>query len=370
MQVYGYGAQEEAGKLNLVVFNREKPNETEIEFKITHCGVCHSDVHSVDNDWGGGSYPCVPGHEVVGEVTSVGSKVKNFKKGDRIGVGCMIDSCRECEKCEDDLENYCQGPLGPTLTYGGAPMSDKIRTYGGYSTHLVVPEDFAIQVPDSLPSEYVGPILCAGITVYSPMKHWGLEKGKVLGVSGIGGLGHMAIKLGKALDAEVIAFTRSEDKVDQISEMGADRVVVTSDEDAMKDVRGKIDLMIDTIPVPHGLDERLPLMKPDSAMVIVGNLEKIPEFKSGPMVFNRISISGSLIGGIKETQEVIDLCAKYEIKPSIKSIKIGDINDTFDELRNGKSSNYRHVIDMDSLHSLGSDKLDGADSIADPVRHE
>ncbi|MBD63722.1 MAG: hydroxyacid dehydrogenase [Halobacteriovoraceae bacterium] len=367
MEVFGYGALKSGEKLKLVKFNRESARENEIEFELSHCGICHSDLHFAHNDWGMTEYPCVPGHELSGKVTNVGDKVSKFKVGDRIGVGCIIDSCGECDMCKKDLENYCKGPRGATMTYGGTMGESEINTYGGYSTHFVVKEDFAITIPDKLESEYVGPILCAGITVYSPMKNWELQKGQTLGVAGIGGLGHMAIKIGKALGAEVVALTRSEDKKDKILEMGADKVIITKNDEEMEKAAQSIDLMINTIPVAHDISPYIPLMKHDGNIVIVGNLEKIPEFESGPLVFNRISIAGSLIGGIKETQEVIDLCAKHDIRPEIKKVKANEINDVFSELKEGSSSNYRHVIEIDSLKEEGKNK--DAEEIKAPLRY-
>ena len=367
MEVFGYGALEEGGELKPVKFERKDSKDFEVEVKITNCGVCHSDVHHICNDWGGTDYPTVPGHEIVGEVLKVGSKVDKFKEGDRIGVGCMIDSCGECEMCKNDLENYCQGDVGCTLTYGGTQGESDVTTYGGYSSKIVVKESFGITIPKKIESKYVGPIMCAGITVYSPMKKWNLKEGKTLGVVGIGGLGHMAVKLGKALGAEVVAFTRSEDSKDEILEMGADKVVISENEEEMKKAASSIDLMINTIPVPHDISDYLPLMKTDSTIVIVGNLEKMPEFATAPMVFNRISISGSLIGGIKETQEVMDLCAKHDIRPEIKEIEIGDLNDVIQKLKDGESDNYRHVIDMNSLESIMNDE--NVEEIAAPKRY-
>lgn len=355
METTGFGAIEEGGKLQFVKFKRESAKDFEVELDISHCGVCHSDVHNIENDWGNTDYPTVPGHEIVGKVTKIGSKVEKFKVGDRIGIGCMIDSCGECEMCQNNLENYCQGDLGCTLTYGSTQEESDVKTYGGYSTNLIVQEKFGITIPDKLDSKYVGPIMCAGITVYSPMKKWNLKDGQTLGVVGIGGLGHMAIKLGKALGAKVVAFTRDGENRDKIKDLGADKVVVSENSDEMKDAAGSIDLMINTIPVAHDITDYIPLMKTDSTIVIVGNLEKISEFATAPMIFNRISIAGSLIGGIEETQEVIDLCAKHDIKPNIKEIKMDEINDVISELKNGEGGNLRHVIDMDSLRNFAKE---------------
>ncbi|ADM10233.1 alcohol dehydrogenase [Parvularcula bermudensis HTCC2503] len=368
MKVFGYGTEAADKDLVSVVFERKDPRAGEIAFKVTYCGVCHSDLHQVRNDWRNTTYPCVPGHEVVGEVTAVGDGVTRFAVGDVIGVGCMVNSCLDCEKCDAGVENYCQGPKGFTATYNGPAKARGENTYGGYTSHFVVREEFAITVPNGYDPRYVGPVLCAGITVYSPMKHWGLEAGKTLGVVGVGGLGHMAIKLGKALGARVVALTRSEGKTDEILKMGADEVVISSDKEQMKSARQSLDLMINTIPVPHDINPYVGLMKSDSTIVIVGNLTNFENVVPGPLVFNRIGIAGSLIGGIKETQEVLDLCAEHDITPSIKMVKMQDINDVLSTLEEGNDGDFRHVIDMQSLHEATDHLERTAATIPDPYR--
>jgi uncharacterized zinc-type alcohol dehydrogenase-like protein len=370
MKVYGYAALNSDKDLAPVVFERTDPREGEVAFDVIYCGVCHSDLHQIKNDWDNTQYPCVPGHEVVGKVTAVGEGVEKFKEGDLVGVGCMVNSCLDCEPCNNNVENYCQGPKSCTLTYNGPKNPDGTNSYGGYTTKMVVREEFCLTIPDNLDAKYVGPIMCAGITVYSPMRHWNLEKDKTLGVAGIGGLGHMAIKLGKALGAKVVAFTRSEDKRDEILEMGADKVVISENDDEMKEAAQSLDLLINTIPVPHNIEPYIGLMKTDSTIVVVGNMIKFPEFSPGPLVFNRIGISGSLIGGIKETQEVIDLCAEYDIKPSVKMIEIDEINDVMQTLEDGNDSDFRHVIDMQSLHNKVNDLEREAKEIDTPTRGE
>lgn len=368
MKVYGYGAEAADKNLAPVEFDRKDVRTGEIAFKVTYCGVCHSDLHQVRNDWKNTIYPCVPGHEIVGEVIEVGDGVKKFKKGDPIAVGCMVNSCMECDKCKEGSENYCEGPNGFTATYNGKLIPDGSNTYGGYSTHLVVREEFCLEVPEGYHSKYVGPVMCAGITVYSPMKHWNLKKGQNLGVVGIGGLGHMAIKLGKALGAKVTAFTRSESKKDEIVAMGADNVVISTNDKEMKEAAQSLDLMINTIPIPHDLNPYVRLMKKDSTIVIVGNLQNFPDVIPGPLVMNRISISGSLIGGIEETQEVLDLCAKHDITPNIKMVDIDEINDVMKTLEEGNDGDFRHVIDMQSLHKKVDQLSDKALKINDPDR--
>ncbi|NJC27073.1 NAD(P)-dependent alcohol dehydrogenase [Neolewinella antarctica] len=371
MKVHGYGATAAKKDLVPVTFERPDPQAGEIGFKVTHCGVCHSDVHQVNDDWGNTVFPSVPGHEIIGRVTSVGAGVTKFKVGDHIGVGCMVNSCQTCEHCQSDEEQYCIGPKGATLTYNGPTKPDGTNTYGGYTTHMVVREEFAITIPAGLEPEYGGPIMCAGVTTYSPMKHWNLQKGQTLGVAGIGGLGHMAVQLGRALGAKVIAFTGHESKRADILKLGADEVVVTSDEDAMTEHAMSVDLMINTIPYPFDPAPFISVMKKNSTIVIVGNFISIPEFVPADLVFNRIQIAGSLIGGVKDTQEVVDLCAKHGIRPQIKMIKMEEINEVMATLKeNSADHEFRHVIDMESMHAQVDGGKAKAESIEQPVRGE
>ena len=370
MKVYGFGTKGADKKLEPVSFERVDPREGEVHFKVTHCGICHSDLHQARNDWGNTNYPCVPGHEIVGVVTAVGDGVTKFKPGDHVGVGCMVNSCQECEPCKDGLEQYCEGPKSCTLTYNGPKKPDGTNSYGGYSTEMVVREEFVLRIPDSMNPEDAGPIMCAGITVYAPMVHWELKEGQSLGVVGIGGLGHMAISIGKALGAKVTAFTRSADKRDEILKMGADKVVISTDDEQMKQAAQSQDMLINTIPVPHDIAPYLEVMKPNSQVVVVGNMISFPEFSPGPLVFNRISLSGSLIGGIQETQDVLDLCAKHNIKPHVKLVGVNDVNDVFDALENGNDGDFRHVIDMDTLREHEAVKNESAENLEAPVRGE
>jgi len=367
MKAFGYGTQAQDNKLEPVSFERRDPQQGEVAFKVTYCGVCHSDLHQVKDDWGNTIYPCVPGHEVVGIVTAVGKGVTQFKAGDNVGVGCMIDSCQACPACEDNLENFCTGPKSCTLTYNGTKNPDGTNTYGGYSTQMCVREKFVLKIPEKLDPRYAGPIMCAGITVYSPMKRYDLKKGQHLGVVGIGGLGHMAVQLGKALGAQVTAFTHSEGNKDRILELGADKVVISSNEQEMESAAQSLDLLIDTIPVAHDIAPYLALMKPRSTLVNVGNMIKFDEFSPAPMVFHGIQFAGSLIGGIQETQEVLDLCAKHDIKPQIKMIDIDELNQTFDELAEGTQGSFRHVIDMETLRNHSKVQDDSAKSIKTPA---
>lgn len=370
MKIFGFGAQSAEAKLAPVTFERKDPRTGEVAIKITHCGICHSDLHQVRNDWDNTTYPCVPGHEISGVVTAVGEGVSKFKEGDRVGVGCMINSCQVCEPCERGEENYCDGPIGFTLTYNGTTKPSDIKTYGGYTTDIVVREEFVLRVPDAIKSEIVGPILCAGITVYAPMKHWKLKEGQRLGVAGIGGLGHMAIKIGKALGAEVVAFTRSPEKKDDILKMGADEVIISTDDEQMKSAAQSLHMLINTIPVPHDIAPYIALMRSDSALIVVGNLISIPEFSPASLVFQRITLAGSLIGGIADTQEVLDLCAEHNISPEIKMIGIDEINDVFDTLANGGDGEFRHVINMETLRNHEAVKNNEAKEIPSPDRGE
>lgn len=348
MEVHGYGAADAAADLAPVMFDRSEPRAGEVAIEIVYCGVCHSDLHQVRDDWGNTNYPCVPGHEIVGRVTATGEGVSGFVAGDLVGVGCMVNSCRTCSACERGDEQYCSGPKSCTLTYNGPKMPDGTNTYGGYSDAIVVHEEFVIRIPDDLAPQAAAPILCAGITVYSPMKQFDLKAGQRLGVAGIGGLGHMAVSIGKALGAHVVALTRSPGKADEIKAMGADEVLITTDEAQMEAAAMSLDMLINTIPVAHDIAPYLDLMKPNSHAVIVGNMIGFEAFSPGPLVFHRIALSGSLIGGIADTQEVIDLCAKHGIAPQIRVIGVDDINGVLKELEQGEST-YRNVIDMATL---------------------
>ncbi|MBK1835449.1 NAD(P)-dependent alcohol dehydrogenase [Roseibacillus ishigakijimensis] len=370
MKVYGYATQGAEENLAAVAFERTDPREGEVAIKITHCGICHSDLHQARNDWGNTKYPCVPGHEIAGVVTAVGAGVSKYQEGDRVGIGCMVNSCQECPSCEADEEQYCSGPKSCTLTYNGSKFPDGKNTYGGYSTDIVVREEFVVRVPDELDQAKVGPILCAGITVYAPMKKLGLKVGQTLGVAGIGGLGHMAVKLGKALGAKVVAFTRNEEKKDEILAMGADEVVISKNEKEMEAAAMSLDMLIDTIPVAHDIAPYIALMAPNSHLVVVGNLESFPEFSPAPLIFHGISIHGSLIGGIADTQEVVDLCAQHGITPATKLISIEEVNQAYDELAAGGGNDFRHVIDLETLRELEAVREGSAPEIPAPDRGE
>ena len=354
----GYAANHSFTDLKPLEFEREDPKQNEIEIEVMYCGVCHSDIHQVKNEWHNTVYPCMPGHEVVGRVKSVGSAVTRHKVGDLVGVGCMIDSCRQCEACTSGEQNYCEGPNSWLATYNGpmvprakAPGGDNTygrdNTYGGYSTSLVVAEDFVLKIPAALKPEAAAPILCAGVTTYSPMKHWGVKAGQKVGIIGFGGLGDMANKIAKALGAEVTVFTTSSAKLADAPLVGA-YAVLAEDEETMQNLKGSFDFMLSTIPKKTDLTPFLPLLKRNGVLVVVGALEPLSPFNNMEMAGHRLSVAGSLIGSIAETQEILDFCAEHGIDPDIQMIDIQGINDAYKQVENGEVR-YRYVIDMASL---------------------
>lgn len=366
MKVHGYAAHEKGAQLTPVIFDRLDARAGEVAIDITHCGVCHSDLHQVNNDWENSLYPCLPGHEITGVVTEVGEGVTRFSVGDRVGVGCMVNSCQECDPCHKGQEQYCEGPKSCTLTYNGPKAPDGTNSYGGYSTAIVVREEFVLRIPDAIPNEVAAPILCAGITTYQPMKHFGLEKGMSVGIAGIGGLGHMAVQIAKALGAHPVALTTSPEKKDALRELGADYVIDMNDEKAVEDAAQSLDMIINTIPYPHDINPYVGLLKPNTTLVVVGNMMGFEDLQSGPLVFNRIAMAGSLIGGIPDTQEVLDLCAEHGIRPEIEVIAMKDVNEAFDRMKN-EDVRFRHVIDMATLKEDESAR-EGAKEIDQPVR--
>lgn len=363
----GYGALAANEKLRPITFDREPVRAGEVTIDITHCGVCHSDIHQCADDWENTVWPCVPGHEIVGTVTEVGDGVSKFTIGDTVGVGCMINSCQVCDACKAGDEQYCAGPISCTLTYNGPKLADGTNSYGGYSDSIIVREEFVLSIPAAISAAEAAPILCAGVTTYQPMKHFGLKAGQRLGVAGIGGLGHMAVQIGKALGAKVTAFTTSADKLDAIIALGADAVVVMDDHDMVEHAAQSLDMMIDTIPYPHDLADYLGFMKPNSTLVVVGNMMQFEAFSPGLMVFNRIAIAGSLIGGVADTQEVLELCAKHDIRPEIQMIDIADINEAFERVKD-EDVRFRHVIDMATLKRARGVIESDAEQVDAPTR--
>ena len=312
---------------------------------IEYCGVCHSDLHQANNDWGFSHYPVVPGHEIVGRVTAIGDNVSKFKIGDLVGIGCMVDSCRHCAACEASVEQYCEE--GNIQTYNSIDRHDQRPTYGGYSQTIVCSEDFVLKVPENLDTRAVAPILCAGITTWSPLRHWNVGKGSKVAVVGLGGLGHMAIKLAHALGAEVTLFTRSASKEQDAKALGADHVVLSTDETQMQSVSNQFDLIVDTVPYDHDLKPYMPTLALNGTLVLVGYLGEISAH-SVPMITGRKSIAGSVIGGIKETQELLDFCGEHNIVSEVEMIDMQNINDAFQRMLKSDVK-YRFVIDMKSL---------------------
>ncbi|PQL92364.1 hydroxyacid dehydrogenase [Apibacter adventoris] len=319
----------------------------DIEIEILYCGVCHSDLHTVRNDWGGTLYPAVPGHEIVGKVVRVGEHVTKLKVGDFAAVGCLVDSCRECESCKQDLEQYClNGFIG---TYNGNDKHLHKQTFGGYSEKVVVDEHFVLKVPKNLDLAAAAPLLCAGITTWSPLRHWKVGKGSKVAVIGLGGLGHMAIKLAKGLGAEVTLFSRSPSKIQDAKDLGADDVVISTDSEHMKSVKGKFDLIIDTVPYVHDVNPYVSTLSINGTLVLVGYLGDLtPMLNSVPMIMERKSVAGSVIGGIAETQELLDFCGEHNIVSEIEIIKMQDINKAYERMLKS-DVRYRFVIDMASL---------------------
>lgn len=321
---------------------------TDVKISISYCGVCHSDIHTVKNDWKGSKYPVVPGHEIIGRVVSVGSDVTNFKEGDLVGVGCMVDSCRECSACKDDLEQFCEeGMVG---TYNGTDRHLGGHTFGGYSETVVVDQHFVLNIPKNLNEKEVAPLLCAGITTYSPLMHWGVKKGDKVGVIGLGGLGHMGIKFAHALGAHVVMITRSPGKETDAKRLGADEVLLSKNAEEMAKHKGSFDFLLNTIPVKHDVTPYLQLLKRDATMVLVGAIEPLEPMHGGSLIIGRKSIAGSLIGGIKETQEMLDFCGKHAITSDVEMIDIQTINEAYNRIQKSDVK-YRFVIDMESLRS-------------------
>lgn len=346
-EVKGFAAQSAESALAPFSFERREPRPDDIAITIDYCGVCHTDIHFAENDWGRTNYPVVPGHEIIGRVTAVGGDVAGFKVGDSVGVGCMVDSCRQCASCEQGLEQYCRE--GMTPTYNGKDRQDGSITFGGYSGSIVVSERYVVRIPPALDPASAAPILCAGITTYSPLRHFGVGKGHKVGVIGMGGLGHMGVKFAHALGAEVTIFTRSQSKVAEAKKQGADHVVISSDPDQMAAVAETFDFMLDTIPVTHDMNPYLNALRVDGAHILVGLLEPIePAVQARALVTKRRILTGSLIGGMPETQEVLDFCAEHGITCDVEMLDIHNINEAYKRMKKGDVK-YRFVIDMKTL---------------------
>ena len=346
-EVRGYAARDANSPLAPFTFTRRTPGPHDVEIEILYCGICHSDLHQARNDWRNSLYPMVPGHEIVGRVRSVGAHVKKLKAGDLAAVGCMVDSCRQCLACNDDLEQYCEH--GPTWTYNCKERNSEQLTFGGYSEKIVVEERFVAKVPANLDLKAVAPLLCAGITTWSPLKHWNVGPGQKVGVIGLGGLGHMGIKFAKALGAYVVMITTSPGKAQDAKKLGADEVLLSRDDAAMQAQAGSFDFLLNTVPVPHDLNPYLALLKRDRTMAIVGVLTELePPVQGGILIMGRKAVAGSAIGGMKETQEMLDFCGAHNVVADIEVIAIQTVNEAYERLLKNDVK-YRFVIDMQSL---------------------
>ena len=347
MNVFGYATQSAKDALAPYRFERREPRANDVVIEILYCGVCHSDLHQARNDWGNSKYPMVPGHEIIGRVASVGPNVARFKPGDQVGVGCMVDSCQHCASCEHGLEQYCDE--GATLTYNDIDRHDRMPTFGGYSEKIVVSDKFVVKIPDGMDLKGAAPLLCAGITTWSPLRHWKVGKNSKVAVVGLGGLGHMALKLANALGADVSLFTRSPDKEQDARRLGAHRIVLSTEEGEMAAAKGQFDLIIDTVPYAHDLNVYLPTLTVDGTLVLVGYLGPVePMLQTVPLIAGRKSVAGSAIGGIAETQEMLDFCGEHGITSDIETIMIQDINAAYERMLKSDVK-YRFVIDMASL---------------------
>lgn len=344
--VKAYAAQSADKPLAPFSIDRREPNADDVEIKILYCGVCHSDIHTARDEWGGTMYPAVPGHEIVGKVTRVGGDVTKYKVGDTVGVGCFVDSCLHCANCNDNLEQYCEN--GHTQTYNNLTQDKQSYTLGGYSSHIVVKEHFVLSVSDKLPLEKVAPLLCAGITTYSPLRHWGVKAGDKVGVVGLGGLGHMAVKLAASMGAEVTMLSRSKSKEKDAAELGAKHFKLTTDKNTMAELANSFNFILDTVSADHDYNEYLNLLKTDGVMIIVGAPPKPTPVSAFPFIMGRRSLVGSLVGGLKETQEMLDYCAEHNITSDVEVISIDKINEAYERTLAG-DVHYRFVIDMGTL---------------------
>jgi uncharacterized zinc-type alcohol dehydrogenase-like protein len=347
LQSIGYGTTSAEQALHILRFTRRDPGAHDVAIEILYCGVCHSDLHTARNEWGNTAYPVVPGHEIVGRVTKVGNQVTRFQEGEIVGVGCMVDSCQRCSSCAQGLEQYCEN--GFVGTYNGEEMHSGGMTYGGYASNIVVTEKFVLRIPDKLDAAAAAPLLCAGITTYSPLRHWKVGKGQKVGIVGLGGLGHMGIKLAHAMGAHVVLFTTSPDKQEDARRMGADEVVISKNAEQMAAHLNSFDFILNTVAAPHKLDAYMVLLKREGTMTLVG---APAEPHPSPQVFNLImkrrQLAGSLIGGIAETQEMLEFCAEHDIVSDIEIIPIQKINDAYERMLKS-AVKYRFVIDMASI---------------------
>jgi len=348
MKVQGYAAQQAKAPLNPYSFERRESRDHDVVIDIQYCGICHTDIHQVRDEWGASTFPMVPGHEIAGVVTGIGPKVTRYKMGDMVAIGCFVDSCRKCSPCLKGLEQYCVE--GPTLTYNAVERDGKNRTQGGYSNKIIVDENYVLRIPENIPMNGAAPLLCAGITMYSPLMHWKAGPGKKVGIIGLGGLGHMGVKIAHALGAEVTVLSHSLRKQEDGKRMGADNFYATSDPETFKRHRGYFDLVINTLSVEIDWDQYLNLLALDGTMVVVGNSGKKSPIGASTLINGRRSLAGSVIGGIRETQEMLDFCSKHNLSSDIETIPIQQVNEAYERVVKS-DVRYRFVIDMKSLES-------------------
>ena len=340
-----YAAMTAKAPITLHTIERREPGPHDVLIDILYCGICHSDIHQVRDEWGGSIFPMVPGHEIVGTVIKTGDQVTKWKNGDTVGVGCFVDSCRKCEACKEGEEQFCEA--GANFTYNAYERDGKTPTYGGYSTRITVNEDYVLRIPPGMPLERVAPLLCAGITTYSPLKHYGVKPGDQVAILGLGGLGHMGVKIAKAMGAKVTVLSHSANKRDDAKSLGADDFVDTSDANAFKENTKRFDFILDTVSAQHDYNAYLELLKRDKTMVLVGIPDPIP-LSAAPLVMQRRHLAGSLIGGIRETQEMLDFCAEHGVVSDVEVIPIQKVNEAYERVIKS-DVRYRFVIDMASL---------------------
>ncbi|CAG9574146.1 putative NADP-dependent alcohol dehydrogenase [Leishmania major strain Friedlin] len=346
-EAHGWAALSAKSKLEPFAFQRRDVGPDDVVIAIAYCGVCHSDVHQARDEWDGSTFPMVPGHEIVGHVTKVGSEVTKYKAGDRVGVGCMVDSCMKCRQCERGLEQYCVN--GASFTYNSTQQDKKTPTFGGYSDHVVVREHFVVSIPDNLDLCAAAPLLCAGVTTFSPLRYWGVKKGTRVGVVGLGGLGHMAVKLANAMGAEVTVFTRSSNKVEEAENLGAHHVVNTNNEQEMNSIQGTLDVIVDTVGMSHDLRPYMMTLDIDGKLALVGMPEHAhPPLDPRRIIASRQCVGGSNIAGMPETQELLNFCGEHNITATVEKIGIEYINEAYERIL-ASDVRYRFVIDMASL---------------------
>lgn len=346
LETRAYAAAGAKNKLEPFVFNRREPGPKDLLIEILYCGICHSDIHQARNEWNSANYPMVPGHEIAGRVLRAGSQVTRFKAGDAAGVGCFVNSCRKCASCGDGLEQYCEGHI--SWTYNGTEQDQKTPTYGGYSSQIVVDENYVLKIPSNISLAQAAPLLCAGITTYSPLRYYRVGPGQKVGIVGMGGLGHMAVKLAAAMGAEVTLFSTSAAKAADARRFGAKHFVLTRSTEVFAPLANQFDFILDTVSAPHDLNDYLGLLRREGSMAVVGVPDKPAELKAFSLIMKRRKLGGSLIGGIKETQEMLDFCAARKIAPEIEIISMAQVNEAYERTLKG-DVRYRFVLDLKTL---------------------